>query len=309
VSGGRINMSDQENDMSSIQALNSQPESAGLPTPTREALTTVHIAPSPGWVSLRLGELWAHRELLYFLVWRDIKVRYKQTMLGVAWAIIQPVLAMVVFSLFFGRLAKMPSDGVPYPIFCYAAMVPWTFFSYGLTQASASLVSNASLLTKVYFPRLAIPTAKVLSGLLDFVLSFVVLLLMMWHYGIYPTAQLIWLPAFILLALATALGAALWLSAMYVTYRDIGYILPFVTQIWMFATPIVYPSSLLKEPWRTLYGLNPMVGVVEGFRWALLGTNSSAASMMGISSLIAVILLVGGAYYFRHMEKSFADVV
>jgi len=267
------------------------------------------ITPSRGWVALQLGDVWAYRELLYFLVWRDIKVRYKQTILGAAWAVLQPFTTMVVFSLFFGRLAQIPSDGVPYPLFSYAALVPWTFFAYGLTQSSSSLVDGANLLTKVYFPRLIIPLAAVLSGVVDFGLALLVLLGMMLTYGIMPTAHLLWLPAFVLLALATSLGVGLWLSAMNVQFRDVRYTVPFLTQLWLFATPIAYPSSLLAEPWRTVYGLNPMVGVVEGFRWVLLDTPTAPGPMLAVSILVVLALLIGGALYFRRMEKTFADVV
>lgn len=269
----------------------------------------LRIEPSRGWVSLKLHELWEYRELLYFLLWRDIKVRYKQTVLGAAWAIIQPFFTMVVFSLFFGRLAKIPSDGIPYPIFSYAALVPWTFFAHALSQTSNSLVSSTSLIKKVYFPRLAIPVATVLSGVVDFVLAFLVLLGMMLYYGILPTINVLWLPLFLLLALVTSLGVGLWLSAMNVQFRDVRYVVPFLTQFWLFATPIAYPSSMLPEAWRALYSLNPMVGVVEGFRWALLGTATSPGPMIIVSSLVALVLLVGGAFYFRRMEKTFSDVL
>lgn len=267
------------------------------------------IEPAHGWVSLKLGELWAYRELLYFLIWRDIKVRYKQTALGASWAIIQPFSTMVVFSLFFGKFAKMPSDGVPYSIFCYTALVPWTFFAAGLTQSSNSLVGSANLITKVYFPRLVIPLATVLSGVVDFLLAFLVLLGMMLYYRIHPSINVLLLPLFLLLALVTSLGVGLWLSSLNVKYRDVRYVVPFITQFWLFATPIAYPSSLLHQPWRTLYGLNPMVGVVEGFRWALLGTKSSAGPIILISALVALLVLVSGAFYFRRMEKTFADIV
>jgi len=269
----------------------------------------IQISPSRGWVALKLGELWEYRELLYFLVWRDIKVRYKQTVLGIAWAIIQPFFTMIVFSLFFGRLAKMPSDGMPYPIFSYAALVPWSFFANGLSMASNSLVDSANLIKKVYFPRLAIPLATVLSGIVDFVLAFVMLLGMMLYFGIVPTIDVLWLPFFLMLALLTSLGVSLWLSAMNVQFRDVRYTIPFLTQLWLFATPIAYPSSLLSEPWRTLYGINPMVGVVEGFRWALLGTNTSPGPIIIVSSFVSLSLMVSGAFYFRRMEKTFADVV
>ncbi len=267
------------------------------------------IRPSRGWISLNLRDLWEYRELLYFLTWRDIKVRYKQTVLGAAWAIIQPFFTMVVFSVFFGKLAKMPSDDIPYPIFSYAALVPWTFFANGLSQSSSSLVASANLIKKVYFPRLVVPISAVISGVVDFVLAFVVLLGMMLFYGIVPTAAIVWLPLLLLLALVTSLGVGLWLTAMNVQFRDVRYAVPFLVQAWMFATPIAYPSSLLDEPWRTLYGINPMAGVVEGFRWALLGTETAPGPIVLVSALVAVGLLVSGAFYFRRMEKTFADVV
>lgn len=276
---------------------------------TRTDANLIRIRPSTGWISLKLRDLWAYRELLYFLVWRDIKVRYKQTVLGAAWAIIQPFFTMVVFSIFFGGLAKTPSDGIPYPIFSYAALVPWTFFANGLLNSSTSLVTNSNLITKVYFPRLVIPISAVLSGVVDFILAFVVLLGMMVFYGIAPTASVVWLPLLLLLALVTSLGVGLWLSAMNVNFRDVRYTVPFLTQFWLLATPIAYSSSLLTEPWRTLYGLNPMVGVVEGFRWALLGVDTAPGAVIIVSSIVAVILLITGAFYFRRLEKSFADVV
>jgi lipopolysaccharide transport system permease protein len=282
---------------------------ASAPAARRESATHIRIQPSNGWVALKLRELWEYRELLYFLTWRDVKVRYKQTLLGGAWAIIQPFFTMVVFSLFFGRLAKIPSDGIPYPIFSYAALVPWTFFANGLTQSSNSLVGNANLIKKVYFPRLAVPIATIFSGVVDFALAFVVLLAMMLYYGIVPTLNVIWLPALLLLALVTSLGVGLWLSAMNVQFRDVRYVVPFLAQVWMFATPIAYPSSLLGEPWRTLYGLNPMVGVVEGFRWALLSSNDAPGPIVAASALAALTLLISGALYFRRMEKTFADLV
>ena len=272
-------------------------------------LPVIKIQPSCGWVSLNLRDLWEYRELLYFLTWRDIKVRYKQTVLGAAWAIIQPFFTMVVFSLFFGKLAKMPSDGIPYPIFAYAALVPWTFFANGMTHSSASLVGSANLIKKVYFPRLVVPISSVISGAVDFALAFIVLLGMMLYYGIVPTMNVVWLPLLLLLALVTALGVGLWFSAMNVQFRDVRYTVPFLTQFWLFATPIAYPSSLLEEPWRTLYGINPMVGVVEGFRWALLGTDTAPGAIVLVSAVVALSLLIGGAFYFRRMEKTFADVV
>ncbi|HXQ70611.1 MAG TPA: ABC transporter permease [Pyrinomonadaceae bacterium] len=269
----------------------------------------VLIKPSKAWVSLNLRSLWEYRELLYFLTWRDIKVRYKQTVLGAAWAILQPFLTMLIFSVFFGRLVKVPSDGIPYPLFAFTALVPWTFFANGLNQSSNSLISSANLLKKVYFPRLAIPIATVLAGVVDLVLAFVVLLLLMAYYRVAPTINIIWTPLFLALAFVTALGVGLWMSALNVKYRDVRYVVPFLVQIWLFTTPVAYPSSLLHEPWRTIYGLNPMVGVVEGFRWALLGANTAPGPMVFASAFAAVLILVTGAFYFRHMEKIFADVV
>jgi lipopolysaccharide transport system permease protein len=267
------------------------------------------VKPSKGWISLKLDELWEYRELLYFLTWRDVKVRYKQTVLGAAWAIIQPFFTMVVFSLFFGKLAKMPSDGMPYPIFAYAALVPWMFFASGLNNSSNSLLGSASLIKKVYFPRLLVPISSIIPGLFDFFLAFAVLVGMMFFYRIWPTVNIIWLPFLLLLAFITALGVGLWLSALNVQFRDVRYTVPFLTQFWLFASPIAYPSSLLSEPWRTLYGINPMVGVVEGFRWALLGTDTAPGPIVIVSSVVTLMLLVSGAFYFRRMEKTFADVV
>ena len=276
---------------------------------TPVAAPIIRISPSRGWVSLRLRSVWEYRELLYFLVWRDVKVRYKQTVLGAAWAIIQPVLTMLVFAVFFGRLAKVPSDGVPYPLFAYVALVPWTFFANALTQASNSLVTSGNLITKVYFPRLIMPVASVLSGIVDFILAFSVLVLLLLWYDVGISLRVLWLPVFVAQAIATALAVALWLSALNVEYRDVRYVVPFMTQFWLFATPVAYPSSLLSEPWRTLYGLNPMAGVVEGFRWALLDTGPRPGAMLAVSSLASLILLVGGAYYFRRLERTFADRV
>ena len=269
----------------------------------------MRLEPSKGWASIRFRELWEYRELLYFLIWRDIKVRYKQTALGAAWAIIQPFFTMLVFSLFFGRLAKVPSDGIPYPVFSYSALVPWTFFSQGLIQSSDSLVGQSNLIKKVYFPRLCIPIGTVLAGVVDFCLAFVVLLLMMLYFGVIPTVNVLWLPLLLLVSITTSLGVGLWLSALNVKYRDVKYVVPFIAQFWMFATPIAYPSSLLSEPWRTVYGLNPMAGVIEGFRWALLGTATRPGPIVLVSAGVSLLILVGGALYFRRMEKTFADVV
>lgn len=275
--------------------------------PSNELPVTV-IEASTGYTTTIFYELWEYRELLYFLTWRDLKVRYKQTVLGVAWAVIQPICTTLVFSLFFGKLAGVPSDGVPYPIFTYTALLPWSFFANGLNLASNSLVNNTNLVTKVYFPRLVIPLSSILAGLLDFAIAFIFLLGMMFFYSIQPTIALIWLPLFLLLAFVTTFGISLWLSALNVQYRDIRYALPFLAQLWLFLTPIAYPSSLLEEPWRSLYGLNPMVGVVEGFRWALLGTQPSEV-MMGLSVIVSVLLLVSGVTYFQRMEELFADVI
>lgn len=277
--------------------------------PLQETTAFARIEPSHGWASLKLAELWEYRELIYFFTWRDIKVRYKQTVLGALWAIIQPLFTMFVFALFFGRLAKVPSDGIPYPIFSYAALVPWTFFATGLTQASNSLVQGSNMLKKIYFPRMAMPIGTVFAGCVDFCLAFVVLLGMMVFYGVVPTWKVVWLPFFLLLALVTCLGVSLWLSAMNVQFRDVRYTIPFITQFWMFATPIAYPSSLLPERWRAVYAINPMVGVVEGFRWALLDEHTAPGPMVAVSSVVALGLLISGAFYFRRMEKTFADVV
>ncbi|HSE30144.1 MAG TPA: ABC transporter permease [Pyrinomonadaceae bacterium] len=284
-------------------------ESASNGLKSKSDPQVIFIKPSKSWVSLNLRSLWEYRELLYFLTWRDIKVRYKQTVLGAAWAILQPLTTMLIFSLFFGRLVKVPSDGIPYPLFAFAALVPWTFFANGLNQSSNSLVSSANLLKKVYFPRLTIPLATVLAGVVDFVLAFAVLLLLMAFYRVIPTVNIIWTPLLLALAFVTSLGVGLWMSALNVRYRDVRYVVPFLVQIWLFATPIAYPSSLLSEPWRTIYGLNPMVGVVEGFRWALLGAKTAPGLMVLASALASLLILITGAYYFRHMEKTFADVV
>lgn len=284
----------------------------GLPTPGSPPppLVTTVIEPSRGWVPLKLSELWEYREVLYFLVLRDIQVRYRQTLIGAGWAIIQPLMTMVVFSVFFGRLAKIPSDGIPYPLFAFAALVPWSFFANGLTQSANSLVHSGHLITKVYFPRLLVPMARVLSGLPDLGLSFLVLLGMIWWYGLLRAdVSVLWLPAFALLAFTTALGVGLWLSALNIHYRDVQHAVPFLAQIWFFATPIAYPSSLLPEPWRIIYGLNPMVGVVEGFRWGLLGSGGSPGLILITSALASLSVLVTGAFFFRRGERTFADVV
>ena len=280
-----------------------------IPSPAdNEALKPTIIRPSRGWWAPSLGELWAYRELLYFLVWRDVKVRYKQTALGVAWAVLQPLLAMFVFSLFFGRLAGMESDGLPYPVFNLAGLVPWTFFAFGLSEAANSLIGSRNLITKVYFPRLAVPLAPVLAGLFDFAIALALLFGVMAFYGVFPGLRAVMVIPLTVLAFVTAIGAGLWLAALNVQYRDVRYVLPFLTQLWLFATPVVYPSSLVPGPWRVLYGLNPMVGVVDGFRWALLGTEVSGLTI-AVSGAAAVVLAAGGAFYFRRMERAFPDLV
>jgi lipopolysaccharide transport system permease protein len=267
------------------------------------------IRPSRGWAGLNLRELWRYRELIYFLVWRDIKVRYKQTLLGAAWAILQPFLTMVVFSVFFGELVGMPTDGVPYPIFSYTALLPWQLFEGGISKAGASLVASRNLLTKVYFPRMSVPLAPVVAGLVDFALAFLVLLGMMVYYGMRPTFAMWTLPLFLVLAMITALGAGLWLAALNVSYRDVGYVIPFLVRVWFFTTPITYAISIVPAAYLPLYALNPMVGVVEGFRWALLGSAAPSIWLVLPSVAVSVALLVSGALYFRRMERTFADVV
>jgi lipopolysaccharide transport system permease protein len=277
------------------------PRDVGLPSLT--------IRPPKGWSPLRLIELWEYRELAYFLTWRDIKVRYKQTALGAVWAIIQPLFMMAVFSLFFGRLGKLPSEGLPYTVFTLCALLPWQLFAYALNESSNSLVANERLIRKVYFPRLVVPISAVLSGLVDFAIAFVVLLAMMGYYRIAPTMAVLTLPLFILLAIVTALGVGLWLSTLNVQYRDVRYTLSFVTQFWLFATPVAYSSELVPARWRALYGLNPMAGVVEGFRWALLGKGEAPGPMLAVSIATVVLILVGGLFYFRRMEEGFADII
>ena len=260
-------------------------------------------------ISKQLRDLWAYRELLYFLAWRDFKVRYKQTVLGAAWAVIQPFFTMVVFSIFFGYLGKIPSDGIPYPVFAYCALLPWSLFAHALGESSNSLVNNQSLITKVYFPRLIVPIAPLFVGLVDFGIAFVVLFGMMLFYKIVPGVAILTVPLFVLLAVLTALAVGMWLSALNVEYRDVRHTIPFLTQLWLFATPVAYPSSLLPEPWRSLYGLNPMAGVVEGFRWALLGHTRAPGPLIAVSVGAVIVLLIGGLWYFTRMERTFADVV
>ena len=281
-----------------------------LASATPDPLRVTVIEASRGWVPLKLRDLWEYREILYFLAWRDIKIRYRQSVIGALWAIIQPLMTMVVFSVFLGGLAKVPSDGVPYPIFAFAALVPWAFFANGLTLSANSLVASGHLITKVYFPRLLIPLARVLGVLPDIGLSVVVLLgMVFWDGFLRLDAALLLLPLLTLLALLTAFAVGVWLSALNVQYRDVQHAVPFLVQIWFFATPIAYPSSLLAEPWRTVYGLNPLVGVVEGFRWALLGSGRPPGLLLTVSTVAALLLLVSGAFFFRRVERTFADVV
>jgi lipopolysaccharide transport system permease protein len=276
------------------------------PTPPIPHIT---LAPSRGWSQPRLAELWAYRELLGFLVWRDITVRYKQTVIGAAWAIVQPLFTMIVFSVFFGWLAGVPSDGLPYPIFAFAALLPWQLFSHALAESTNSLVANQQLLTRVYFPRLIAPLSAVLGGCVDFAIALVVLLAMMAYYGIVPPPTALLTPLFALFAMGVALAVGLWGAALNAQYRDVRYAMPFITQMWLFATPIAYPSSLVPEPWRPLYALNPMVGVVDGFRWALLGQGAAPGPSMAVSAVAAAALLAGGLMYFRRVERTIADIV
>lgn len=280
-----------------------------ISTPYASPGAHIVIEPPRGWVALDLKELWHYRELLFFLAWRDIKVRYKQTLLGAAWAILQPLLTMIVFSVIFGQLAKLPSEGIPYPVFTYTALLPWQLFAFSLGNSSNSLISSQNLISKVYFPRLIIPLASVLAGILDFAIAFVVLLGLMAYYHIVPTLTVLYLPFFLLLALLSSLAVGIWLSALNVKYRDVRYVVPFLTQFWFYATPIAYTSLLIPEGWRVLYGLNPMTGVVEGFRWALLGSQTGNGFMIVVSAMIVILMFLSGLYYFRRMEDGFADVI
>lgn len=273
--------------------------------------TTVYIKPSSGIAALNLGDLWTYRELVFFMIWRDIKVRYKQTMLGALWAVIQPVMMMLVFTFIFGTVAKLPTDGdIPYPIFSYTALLPWGLFVAALNQASRSLTTNQNMITKIYFPRLILPLSSVLAGLVDFAIASVILIGLMFYYKVTPAWNLLWtLPFFLLLAIITALGVALWLSAINVRYRDVNYVLPFLTQFWQFATPVGYSASIISEKWQLVYSLNPMAGVVNGFRWALLGVGNGPDTALWISMGISIVVLISGLFYFRSMEKTFADTI
>jgi lipopolysaccharide transport system permease protein len=282
---------------------------AATGTAPHEPTPATVIEPASGWMPLDVAELWRYRELLYFLVWRDVKVRYKQTVLGVGWAVLQPVLTMIVFTLFFGTLAGVPSDGVPYSLFSFVGLVPWTFFAYGLAQSANSVTASQSLIGKIYFPRILLPTATVLSGLVDYAIALSMMLVMLVYYRVAPSLTVLWLVPLSALTFATALAVGLWLSALNVKYRDVRYLVPFLTQLWLFATPIAYSSTLLSDDWRMVYALNPMVGVVEGFRWALLGTGRAPGAVLLVSAAAALVALVGGAAYFQRTEAVFADIV
>jgi homopolymeric O-antigen transport system permease protein len=269
----------------------------------------VRIRPSNGWRALDIRELWQHRDLIYFLAWRDVKVRYKQTALGVAWAVLQPVVAMAIFTIFLGGLVHVPSDGLPYPLFAFVGLLPWMYFANATSGASGSLVANTNLVSKVYFPRLAIPIAAVLAGVVDLAIGLVLLILLLFVFGIVPAWTALLLPIFVALMVLTALGVSVWFSALDVQYRDVRYAIPFLIQVWLFATPVVYPASVVPEQYRGLYGLNPMAGVVEGFRWALLDHDAFPASLICVSCLVVAAILFSGLLYFRRMERTFADVI
>jgi lipopolysaccharide transport system permease protein len=291
-----------------MASLTAPPQTAPLPLHSG-ASTTIRIEPPRGLLELQLREVWAYRELLYFFVWRDVKIRYKQTAIGVLWVVLQPVLNMLVFTLFFGRLAKLPSDGLPYPVFYFAALVPWTYFAYALQMTTNVVVDNQHLITKVYFPRLILPISAVLSGLVDFAIGFVVLAIFTVAYAIRPTLAALWLPVLLLLAVLTALGVGLWMSALNALYRDVRYVVPFVISFWMFASPVAYASSLVPAKWRWLYGLNPMAGVIDGFRWAITGRGHAPGLLLLASSVAVAVVLVGGLFFFNRMESTVADRV
>ncbi len=298
-----------QTDETPLIAETEQRTSPTMPAADHPAAGYTVIRPPRGLFHVDVAELWHYRELLYFFAWRDIKVRYQQTLLGAAWALLQPVLTMVIFSVFFGRLARMPSDGVPYPLFVYTALVPWSLFAYALTNSSNSVVDGADMIRKVYFPRLIMPVSSIVAGLLDFFIAFAFLLVLLLAYGITPTWPILALPPLILLVIFCSLGVGFWLAALNVRYRDVRHTVPFLTQLWLFATPVAYPASLLPEPWHSLYGLNPMVGVVDGFRWALLGRADHPGALLAISTGAVLLIFLTGLLYFRQMEASFADVI
>jgi lipopolysaccharide transport system permease protein len=273
------------------------------------APATVRIEPPRGWFDLRLAEVWSYRELLYFFVWRDVKIRYKQTAIGVSWVVLQPLLTMGIFTLFFGRLAKLPSDGLPYPVFYFSSLVPWTYFATALQSCTAVVVDNQRVITKVYFPRLVLPLSAVVSGLVDFAIGFAVLGIVLGVFGIRPGLNMVWLPPLLLLAILTALGVGLWMSALNALYRDVRYVVPFLIQFWMFASPVAYPTSLVPQRWRWLYGLNPMAGVIDGFRWALTGHGQPPGPLLLASTAVVLLILLGGLFFFQRMEGAIADRV
>jgi lipopolysaccharide transport system permease protein len=292
-----------------MASVTARPPAVAPPLVQASVSPTVRIEPPCGWLELRLREVWDYRELLYFFVWRDVKIRYKQTAIGIVWVILQPLLTMGVFTVFFGRLAKLPSQGLPYPVFYFAALVPWMYFSYALQSATNVVVENQRVITKVYFPRLVLPFSAVLSGLVDFAIGFVVLVILTLAYGIRPTIAALWLPLLVLVAILTALGVGLWMSALNALYRDVRYVMPFVVQFWMFASPVAYPSALVPARWRWLYGLNPMAGVIDGFRWALTGHGQPPGLVMLASAAMVAVVLVGGLFFFQRMEGTVADRV
>ncbi|HVS88678.1 MAG TPA: ABC transporter permease [Candidatus Acidoferrum sp.] len=292
-----------------MASVTARPPAVAPPLVQASVSPTVRIEPLRGWLELRLREVWDYRELLYFFVWRDVKIRYKQTAIGIVWVILQPLLTMGVFTVFFGRLAKLPSQGLPYPVFYFAALVPWMYFSYALQSATNVVVENQRVITKVYFPRLVLPFSAVLSGLVDFAIGFVVLVILTLAYGIRPTIAALWLPLLVLVAILTALGVGLWMSALNALYRDVRYVMPFVVQFWMFASPVAYPSALVPARWRWLYGLNPMAGVIDGFRWALTGHGQPPGLVMLASAAMVAVVLVGGLFFFQRMEGTVADRV
>src|SRR5215211_4796881 len=272
--------------------------------------TTVYIKPSKGLAALNLGDLWTYRELVFFMVWRDVKVRYKQTLLGMAWAVVQPVMTMLVFTFVFDRVAKLPTDGIPYEVFSFTALLPWGLFVTALNQGSRALVAHNNMVTKIYFPRLILPMSSVFAGLVDFAIAFVILIGLMFYYREMPAWPYLWtLPLFLLLAVVTALGVALWLSAINVKYRDVNHVLPFLTQFWFFATPVAYSAKAISAKWQLVYSLNPMAGVVNGFRWALLGIGKGPDAALWVSVGISLLILISGLFYFRNMEKTFADTI
>jgi lipopolysaccharide transport system permease protein len=292
-----------------MASVTARPPAVAPPLVQVSVSPTVRIEPPRGWLELRLREVWDYRELVYFFVWRDVKIRYKQTAIGIVWVVLQPLLTMGVFTVFFGRLAKLPSQGLPYPVFYFAALVPWMYFSYALQSATNVVVENQRVITKVYFPRLVLPFSAVLSGLVDFAIGFVVLVILTLAYGIRPTIAALWLPLLVLVAILTALGVGLWMSALNALYRDVRYVMPFVVQFWMFASPVVYPSTMVPARWRWLYGLNPMAGVIDGFRWGLTGHGQPPGPMMLASAAMVAVVLVGGLFFFQRMEGAVADRV